>query len=707
MNGRLKLKGRVFTHLIYPCIMSVVLFVVGIWITVIDSDAGSIILSLAIVYLIFTIVMYVVNQKLVMQELIKFAVDYAQVQKELLDDMVIPYGLIDRQGNILWQDGEMSHLLRREYGKRVPEVFKEITDEHLELGDEIKEMHINFKDHFYRVQLKRVDTDKAFNNTEILDIENQEYVIAMYMFDETRLRKIEKENFDQKLVVGLIYIDNYEEVLQSVEDVRASLLAALIDRKINKFVANIDGIVRKLEKDKYFMVLKRQSLEAIRSEKFDIVDDVKTVSIGNELQVTISIGIGMGAETYGQLCDYSRAAMDLALGRGGDQAVVKDGENVYYYGGKTKQVEKNTRVKARVKAHALREIIETKESLLIMGHKLSDIDALGAAVGIYKAARLFNKPAHIVLNDVTASLRPMVDRFLDSEDYGPEVFVNSEEAVDIMNSGTLVVVVDVNRPSRTECPELLKMTKSVVVLDHHRQTSEIIENALLAYIEPYASSTCEMVAEILQYIQDGIRLRPLEADAMYGGIVIDTNNFVQKTSVRTFEAAAFLKRHGADVIRVKKLFRDNFSDYKWRADSVSRAEIFLDCFAITVSESEGVQSPTVLGAQIANELLDINGIEASFVLTEYNNKIYVSARSLDTINVQLIMERMGGGGHMNMAGVHRRKITGRSKTDGNRNRKRNESRQIYLKSSERKANGSYIIRRCKVIRKKRTDSKNK
>lgn len=651
MNGRLKLKGRVFTHLIYPCIMSVVLFVVGIWITVIDSDTGSIILSLAIVYLIFTIVMYVVNQKLVMQELIKFAVDYAQVQKELLDDMVIPYGLIDRQGNILWQDGEMSHLLRREYGKRVPEVFKEITDEHLELGDEIKEMHINFKDHFYRVQLKRVDTDKAFNNTEILDIENQEYVIAMYMFDETRLRKIEKENFDQKLVVGLIYIDNYEEVLQSVEDVRASLLAALIDRKINKFVSNIDGIVRKLEKDKYFMVLKRQSLEAIRSEKFDIVDDVKTVSIGNELQVTISIGIGMGAETYGQLCDYSRAAMDLALGRGGDQAVVKDGENVYYYGGKTKQVEKNTRVKARVKAHALREIIETKESLLIMGHKLSDIDALGAAVGIYKAARLFNKPAHIVLNDVTASLRPMVDRFLDSEDYGPEVFVNSEEAVDIMNSGTLVVVVDVNRPSRTECPELLKMTKSVVVLDHHRQTSEIIENALLAYIEPYASSTCEMVAEILQYIQDGIRLRPLEADAMYGGIVIDTNNFVQKTSVRTFEAAAFLKRHGADVIRVKKLFRDNFSDYKWRADSVSRAEIFLDCFAITVSESEGVQSPTVLGAQIANELLDINGIEASFVLTEYNNKIYVSARSLDTINVQLIMERMGGGGHMNMAGV--------------------------------------------------------
>lgn len=650
MNGRLKLKGRVFTHLVYPIVMAVALFLTGIGITIVNADAGSLILSLSIVYLIFTIVMYVVNQKLVMQEMIKFAVDYAQVQKELLDDMVIPYGLIDRQGNILWQDGEMGRLLKREYGKRVPEVFKEITDKHLELGNEIKEMHINYKDHYYRVQLKRVNTDKAFDNTEILDIENQEYVIAMYMFDETRLRRVEKENFDQKLVVGMLYIDNYEEVLESIEDVKASLLAALIDRKINKCIAGIDGIVRKLEKDKYFLVLKRQSLEAVRSDKFSIVDDVKTVNIGNEQQVTISIGIGMGGESYSQLCDYARAAIDLALGRGGDQAVVKDGENIYYYGGKTKLVEKNTRVKARVKAHALREIIESKDNLLIMGHKLSDIDSLGAAIGIYKAATVLNKPANIVLNDVTATLKPMVDRFIEKQEYS-RLFINNERVADFIGDNTLVVVVDVNRPSRTECPLLLEKVKSVVVLDHHRQSSEIIENALLSYIEPFASSTCEMVAEILQYIQDGIRLKPLEADAMYGGIVIDTNNFIQKTSVRTFEAAAFLKRHGADVIRVKKMFRDNFSDYKWRADAVTNTEIFLGCFAITVCRSEEVESPTVLCAQVANELLDINGIEASFVLTDYNHKIYISARSIDNINVQLIMERMGGGGHMNMAGT--------------------------------------------------------
>ncbi len=651
MNGRLKLKGRIFTHLIYPIVISVVLFLVGIWIALKDGDAGSLILSLSIVYFIFTVVMYVVNQKLVMQELVKFASDYAQIQKELLEDMLIPYGLIDRQGNILWQDEELARLLKRNYGKKVQEVFKEITDEQLELTDEIREININFKEHFYRVQLKKVNTDNIFSNSGILQIENQEYMAAIYLLDETRLRRLERENIDQKLVLGLIYVDNYEEVLQSVEDVRASLLAALIDRKINKFISGLDGIVRKLEKDKYFIIFKRQALDAVRSDKFSIIDDIKTVSIGNELQVTVSIGIGVGAETYSQLSDYSRAAMDLALGRGGDQAVVKDGENIYYYGGKTKQVEKNTRVKARIKAHALREIIESKESLLIMGHKISDIDSLGAAIGIHKAAKVLNKQAHIILNDITASLRPMVDRFIEHEEFGAEMFIKSEQAVEMIDGNTLVVVVDVNKPSRTECPEVLTMTKSIVVLDHHRQTSEVIENALLAYIEPFASSTCEMVAEILQYIQDGIRLKAVEADAMYGGIVIDTNNFVQKTGVRTFEAAAFLKRHGADVVRVKKLFRDNFSDYKWRADSVSKAEIFMDCFAITVCESEGVQSPTVLCAQVANELLDINGIEASFVLTDYNDKIYISARSLDSINVQLIMERLGGGGHMNMAGA--------------------------------------------------------
>jgi c-di-AMP phosphodiesterase-like protein len=651
MNGRLKIKGKIFTYLIFPIAMAVVLFLVGAWITVTNSEAGTIILSLSIVYGIAAVVMYIVNQKITLQELTKFAMDYAQVQKELLDNMVMPYGLIDRGGNIIWQDGELRKMLRKESGKSICEVFREIKPEQLELAQVCKELHITYKDSNYRVLLKKVDTDNIFENTGALEIENQEYFIAMYLFDETRLKRIEKENSDQKLVVGWIYIDNYEEVLQSVEDVRGSLLSALIDRKINKFASSCDGIVKKVEKDKYFVVFKRQYLDILRSDKFSIVDEVKTVSIGNELQVTISIGIGVGSDKYSQLCDYARAAMDLSLGRGGDQAVVKDGENVYYYGGKTKQVEKNTRVKARVKAHALREIIESKENVLIMGHKISDIDALGAAVGIYKAVKSFDKNAHIILNDITTSLRPMVDRFNASGEYEKDLFIDSDQAISMVDKNTLVVVVDVNNPERTECPEILRISKSIVVFDHHRQTSEIIDNPILSYVEPFASSTCEMVAELLQYIQDGIKLKPLEADAMYGGIVIDTNNFIQKTGVRTFEAAAFLRRHGADVIRVKKMFRDDFNEYKCRADSVRKTEMFLGNFAITECDAEGVESPTVVGAQVANELLDINGIEASFVVTKYNDIVYVSARSIDKVNVQLIMEKIGGGGHMNMAGV--------------------------------------------------------
>lgn len=652
MNGKIKLKGRILTHLIYPYVMALVLFLIGIWVTTLDVEMGTWLLSVSIVYLIITSVMYVVNQRLVIKELIDFALNYTKVQKEIMEDMIIPCCLIDRQGNFLWQDHEMEKLMKREQGKTVPEIFKQITISELQtLADDVKELHVTYKDSNYRVELKKVNTEEVFDNMEILEVEQQDYVVSMYLFDETEILRLKKENMDQKLVVGLIYIDNYEEVLKSVEDVRASLLSALVDRKINKFVANIEGISRKLEKDKYFMVFKCQYLDMLRSDKFSIVDDIKTVSIGNEVQVTISIGIGVGAEDFDKLGNYAWSAMDLALARGGDQAVVKDGENVYYYGGKTRLVEKNTRVKARVKAHALKGIMELCDRVLIMGHSIGDPDSLGAAVGMYKAAQVMDKPAHIIINDVTASLRPMINCFIENEDYDSDFFVSNNEALSLITDLTLVVVVDVNKPSRTECPELLTKAKSIVVLDHHRQTSEVIENAQLAYIEPYASSSCEMVAEILQYMQDGIKLRTLEADAMYAGMVVDTNNFIQKTGVRTFEAAAFLKKQGADVIRVKKMFRENFKEYKQRTDAVSRAEIFMNCFAITISREPDVESPTVLGAQIANELLEINGIEASFVLTAYNGKVYVSARSIDTINVQLVMERMGGGGHMNMAGV--------------------------------------------------------
>ena len=511
---------------------------------------------------------------------------------------------------------------------------------------------MTYNDRYYRVALKRIYFDAMTHDSTIVSLdESNEYLTAMYLFDETELNRYIRENEEQRLVAGLVYIDNYDEALDSIEDVKRSLLVALIDRKVNKYFTEIDALVRKIENE-YFVVFKNQYLGKLREDRFSIIEDVKTVKVGNEMAVTLSIGIGVGGDSYTKNYEYARMAIDLALGRGGDQVVVRDNEDVTYYGGKTnKQVERNNRVKARVKAHALREVIESREHVIIMGHSISDVDSLGAAIGVYCAARVLGKKAQIVLNEVTSSLRPLVEGFSEEKGYPADLFIKSEEAILLTNRDTLVMVVDVNRPSYTECPELLKRTDTVCVFDHHRQSSEVIENPVLSYVEPYASSACEMIAEVLQYFSENIKLEPHEADCIYAGILIDTNNFMTKTGVRTFEAAAYLRRAGAEVTRVRKMLRNDMAAYKARAEAVRHAEVYRGAFAISVCPADNVESPTIVGAQAANELLNIVGIKASFVLTEYQGKIYVSSRSIDEINVQLIMERLGGGGHLNVAGA--------------------------------------------------------
>ncbi len=654
MNSKLKFKGKIITHLIYPVILGLLCLVAGVYVYTVDTVPGLVIIISSGVFIITTLIMYFLHKPLVMRDLIEFAVDYAQVQKSLLRELAVPYGLVDTEGNLLWTNKEIEVVLGDEVvrQKNIYDIFEDLSVDALKLEEDSRELFIRYNDRDYRIECKRIDARNVFNATKVLAIEEEEdYLVAIYFFDETEIRRLQKENADQKLVAGLIYIDNYEEALGSVEDVKKSLLTALIERKINQFGANIDAVVKKLEKDKYFIAFQHKYLEGLQAGKFAILDEVKAVNIGNEMDMTISIGIGYNGETYNQNCDYSRMAMDMALGRGGDQVVVKDGNKTLYYGGKSKQVEKNTRVKARVKAHALRELLANKETVIIMGHQIADIDAFGAAIGIYRAVKSLNKRAYIVLNEVTTSLRPMVDRFVNNSDYEEDLLIKSPQAIELAKKDAAIIVVDVNRPSYTECPELLETGKTIVVLDHHRQTSEIIDNAVLSYVEPFASSACEMVAEILQYIQDGIKLKQVEADAMYGGIMIDTNNFTQKTGVRTFEAAAFLRRNGADVTRVRMMFRNDVVEYKARAEAVSRAEVFGEQFAMADCIAEGLASPTVVCAQAANEMLNISGINASFVLTEYNDKVYISARSIDDINVQLIMERLGGGGHMNIAGA--------------------------------------------------------
>ena len=387
--------------------------------------------------------------------------------------------------------------------------------------------------------------------------------------------------------------------------------------------------------------------------KFSLLDEVRSINIGNETPVTLSIAVGVDPDddNYTMAYEYSHMAMDMALGRGGDQAVVKKGDKIIYYGGKTQSAEKNTRVKARVKAHALKEMLITKDQVIIMGHKKPDIDCLGSALGIYRLASMMDKKAHIVINEVTSSIRPAMNNFIGSTVYPEDMFYNSEQALEAIDGNTVVVVVDVNRPRLTECEELLAHTKNIVVIDHHRQSGEVIEHATLSYIEPYASSACEMIAEILQYSMDKPKLRPAEADAMYAGILVDTDNFVTKTGVRTFEAASFLRKSGADMTRVRKAYRSDIDNFKQQAKGVESAELFLDNFAISDVPTEGVDSPTVLAAKVANELLDIDGVRASFVLSKIDNVVYVSARSIDDVNVQVIMEHFGGGGHGTVAGA--------------------------------------------------------
>lgn len=658
MKEKIKVKGQLRAYLQWPLYLSVLLIVVNAVIGAVSVTAGIIMAVCTLVYIGIALWIYTYRRKRLLNGLVEFSAEYSWMQKQLLTDLELPYGIADESGRILWGNTALAEVLGEEkpfkYTRKfLSAIFPDITREVLELEDGEVVLHCTCNERMYQVQLKSVFMKDSIEDiTDAIGTDDEgQMLIAVYLFDETEILTYKQMVNDQKMVAGLIYLDNYDEALESVEEVRRSLLTALIDRKITKYIAAMNGIVKKLEKDKYFIAIKQCYIQELKDNRFSILEEVKTVNIGNEMAVTLSIGLGMNGDSYSQNYDYARIAIDMALGRGGDQAVVKDGERIQYFGGKAQQVEKTTRVKARVKAHALRELMETKDRLLIMGHRLTDVDSFGAAVGIYRIATAMNKKANIIINEVTSSVKPMMERFTGNADYPEDIFLTGAKAADLVDNNTILVVVDVNRPSITDAPELLKLVKTIVVLDHHRQSSEIIDNAVLSYVEPYASSACEMVAEVLQYIADGIRIKSAEADAMYAGIVIDTNNFTNQTGVRTFEAAAFLRRNGADVVRVRKLFRDDLDDYKAKAEAVREAEIFEGYFAISTCPSEGIESPTVVGAQAANELLDIAGIKASVVMTLYNNTIYLSARSIDEVNVQVMMEKLGGGGHRTIAGA--------------------------------------------------------
>ncbi|MCR5421492.1 MAG: DHH family phosphoesterase [Lachnospiraceae bacterium] len=654
MSRNVGLKGQMRLYVLWPVLFSILLIIFNIFIYFIDLRSGLFTTVFVVVYIAVVLFLYLKNRSIIINEIISFATKYGQVQRQLLKELEIPYALLDDSGRVVWTNEafEVTLNTRKNTRKSIFSILPGLSKNHLPGMENETEIMVTHNDHDYRVSMKKVSMNSIVSDSLILDsFDYDSYIIAVFMFDETKINKLQTEIDDEKLAVALIYIDNYDEALSSIEEVRRSLLVALIDRKINKYLSSYDGLVKKLEKDKYLVLITKKHLNNLCDNRFELLEDVKTVNIGNEMSVTLSIGVGLEAGSYNKNYEYARTCIDLALGRGGDQAVVKSGNDISYYGGKSQMSEKTTRVKARVKAHALREIIEGADKIIVMGHKMPDVDAFGSAVGVYRAAKSFGKKVHIVVNEVTTSIRPLYETMMKSGEYGDDLILNSMQALEVADQHTVLVVVDVNRPSRTECEDLINRCKTIVVLDHHRQGNERIDNATLSYIEPYASSAAEMVAEILQYIGDNIKIKPIEADCLYSGMMVDTNNFMTKTGVRTFEAAAYLRRNGADITRVRKLFRTDMEAYRARTDAVRKFEVFNDVYAISLFDGEGIDSPTVIGAQAANELLNINGIKASFVLTEYQNMIYISARSIDEVNVQIIMERLGGGGHLNIAGA--------------------------------------------------------
>jgi len=654
-KAKIKLRGALNVYMLWPVWLTVLLLCTVLGIYVIDKDAAGIMLIFTGIYFIIALFLFVFKRPYIMGELVRFAAEHGQVQHTFVKELDIPYGIIDIDGRLVWANNELKDIVKFEKTARgaIQDIFEDLSLEQLPTVEEDVTLHIVHGRKNYRVLLRLLDMSDYRDDMPWIVEDGAEgtvnSMIGMYLYDETEITALKKENAEEKMLVGLLYIDNYEEAFEGADEVRRSLVTAWVEREINKYMQSIDAIIKRLEKDKYIFVFKQKYLSVVEANRFSILEEIRNLNI-YEMTVTISIGVGVGATSYTKNYDLARTAIDLALGRGGDQAVVKEGDKISYYGGKSVQLEKNTRVKARVKAHALKEYVETKEKVVIMGHSIGDIDSLGSAIGVYRIAKTLGKKAQIVINDVTSSIRPMLERFQDNADYEEDMFISGSKAQEIVDDQTLLVVVDVNRPAITECKELLELTKTIVILDHHRQTGEAID-AVLSYIEPYASSACEMVAEISQYIGEGLKLKPLEADAMYAGIMIDTNNFLTKTGVRTFEAAAYLRRNGADVTRIRKLFRANFTEYQAKAQAISSAEIFMDYYVFAISESDGLDSPTVVAAQTANELLNIDHTKASFVFTEFNGRVYISARSIDELNVQVVMEKIGGGGHMSVAGA--------------------------------------------------------
>ncbi|SHF00267.1 DHH family phosphoesterase [Tissierella praeacuta] len=576
--------------------------------------------------------------------------EFESATKHAIFNMPFPLVMLDENGNISWYNtpflklmGEIE-LLNEKLSDLIPglnldSIFKE---------NDMKPLDIKYGDRDYKVYPNLVDTKKT-NSTNNM-------IVMLYWVDNTNLVNLEQRYNKERLVIALAYVDNYDDVKSSTPEVNRPLVMAEIDKNINSYFTKYNGVVRKYENDKYFIIIENSGFKNVESKKFDILDQIRELDLGNTIPITLSMGVGAGGSNPFEAYEKARAAIDIALGRGGDQAVVQVGSQLSFYGGKTKAIEKRNKVKARVIGYALRQLIDQADRVFVMGHKNPDMDSFGAGVGVLRAVKDRNKEGYLILNGENPSIKNIYDRMLKEQPELLEQIVTSEKGLELVNDSSLMVVVDNHKPSFTEAPELLDLISKVVVIDHHRRGVEFIKDPVLTYLEPYASSTCELVTEVLSYMSDKINLTKFEAEALMAGITVDTKNFSFQTGVRTFEAASTLKRAGADTTVVRQLFRDDYNTFIYKAEVVRSSKIIFDKIAIGRLETQ-MEDSLLIAAQAANELLNINGVEASFVMTYVNNKLHISGRSLGNISVQLILESLGGGGHLTSAGTQLDNVT--------------------------------------------------
>jgi len=556
----------------------------------------------------------------------------------------LPICIIGLNGKMFWFNNKFKELLK-DSSDAIENIEEFIGGFPLNSMDGNKEGSIN--------SIEVPDTGRSFT---VLYYELEEgrfgegksYVC--YWNENTAFVTLRNKYNDERPITMFIQIDNYDEISEKLELGEKSSMTAQIEKILNKYASEMNGFVLKYDNSKFFMMIENKYLETLEAKKFSMLDDVKSIRGTNDFNFTLSIGTGAMAKTLTQLLDYSKGALDVALGRGGDQAVVKRINSVKFYGGKSKAVEKRTKVRARIISYALRQIIDQSSNVIIMGHRVGDMDSLGASIGVCSIARSRGKKSYIVLNNVNHALKNMHERLKKEEGHYIESLVTTEKALEVADQNTLIVVLDTHRKSYTEAPELLDQIDKIVLIDHHRRSEEYIENTLLDYIEPYASSTCELVSELIQYMEEHIKLTKFEADALMAGIVVDTNSFTFNTGIRTFEAAAFLKRRGADNVEVKELFNESIEFMKKKTEIIERSEIVFDDVAVSYID-EYTDDSNVAAAQSADELLTIKDVKMSFVLVRNKEYINISGRSVGDENVQVIMEYLGGGGHLNMAGA--------------------------------------------------------